>query len=155
MKFLIDSSLSTAEKNELIELWNKEYPIELMYSSTEAFDDYLSALPNLAHILLIDEQNKIRGWYFDFEREGEKWFGLILDTKVQNKGLGTRFLKLAQQKEKALNAWVIQDDKYQKLDGDNYRSPLNFYLENGFKMIPENKLEGGKIAAVKIKWTKN
>ena len=37
--------------------------------------------------------------------------------------------------------------------GKPYRSPLDFYIKNGFKVLPEIRLELPSISAVKIKWS--
>ncbi|WP_422081173.1 GNAT family N-acetyltransferase [Ulvibacterium sp.] len=148
------SSLSESEKLEILELWNREYPEKLAYGSKEEFDDYLKKGIGQSHILLIDPNRRIKGWYFDFIREDEKWFVLILDSKIHGKGLGTQMLELAQQKENELNGWVIDHDRDKKRSGEIYRSPLNFYLKNGFEKLTKNRLELDKISAVKIRWRK-
>ncbi|MCL6265746.1 GNAT family N-acetyltransferase [Flagellimonas sp. 2012CJ39-3] len=101
-----------------------------------------------------DASEKIQAWYFDFTRENEKWFAIILSSKVQGKGLGTKILNMAKQKESILNGWVIDHNKDHKRNGQPYKSPLGFYLKHGFKKIPETRLELDHISAVKIKWKK-
>ena len=61
-------------------------------------------------------------------------------------------LKQAKRKESELNGWVIDHNLEKKKNGDYYRSPLNFYLKNGFRTLTTDRLELGKISAVKIKW---
>lgn len=63
-------------------------------------------------------------------------------------------LNLAKTKELVLNAWVIDHDTDRKKTGEVYKSPLNFYLKQGFKKLPDQRLELDKISAVKIKWVK-
>ena len=101
---------------------------------------------------MLDENQKIKGWYFDFYRDDEKWFALILNSKCQRKGWGRKILNLAKEKETELNAWVIDHNKYKKRNGELYKSPLNFYVKNGFEIMLETRLQNEKIAAVKIKW---
>lgn len=100
------------------------------------------------------ENNSIGGWYFDFVREQEKWFAIILDSSLQGKGFGTKLLNMAKEKEPELNGWVIDRDTDRKRNGDLYRSPLPFYLKNGFEKISDTRLELEKISAVKITWRK-
>lgn len=154
MNLITRSSLSTAEKLEILELWNNEYPKILNYKSKEGFDEYLENLDEQSHLLLIDEKKKVRGWYFDFDRENEKWFAILLDSKIQEKGLGTKILNLAKEKESKLNGWVIDHNNSKKGNGEIYKSPLMFYLKNGFEKIPQVRLELDKISAVKIKWVR-
>jgi len=135
-------------------LWNNEYPENLSYKTTLEFDKYLENLTNQSHILLVDIDGKIKGWYFDFIRENEKWFALILDAKLQGKGLGRKMLNLAKEKESELSGWVIDGSNDKKQNGEFYESPLSFYLKNGFELLVKNRLENEKVSAVKIKWEK-
>lgn len=38
------------------------------------------------------------------------------------------------------------------MNGDNYISPLEFYLNNGFEILEKERLESSKITAIKIEW---
>ena len=73
---------------------------------------------------------------------------------MSGKGFGTQLLNLGKEKESVLNGWVIDHDKDKKRNGENYISPLNFYLKNGFEVFPDNRLELEKLSAVKIRWKK-
>lgn len=64
-------SLSHSQQKDIYTLWNNEYPTNLMYSSCQDFKNYLKNLSQKHHLLLIDDQEKVKGWYFDFERENE------------------------------------------------------------------------------------
>mgnify|MGYP005989102131 FL=1 len=154
MELIKCSSLSESEKIEIFDLWNNEYPEKLSYKSKKEFDKYLKSLSEQSHIILIDTNKKIKGWYFDFNRENEKWFAIILDSKIQGKGFGSKMLIHAKQKENELNGWVIDHNTDKKKNGEFYKSPLSFYLKNGFKKLTTNRLELDKISAVKIKWKK-
>ncbi|WP_431125929.1 GNAT family N-acetyltransferase [Flagellimonas flava] len=154
MEFIKRSSLAQSEKVQVLELWNNEYPEKLGYTSMAAFDTYLEHLKDSSHILLIDEDKKIKGWYFDFKRDNEKWFAIILDSQIHGKGIGSKMLELAKEKENELNGWVIDHSTDKKKNGESYHSPLNFYLKNGFEKVTGNRLELDKISAVKIKWAK-
>ena len=138
-----------------MELWNQEYPLKLNYHYLEDFKTYLNNLTDQSHILLLDEGNKVIGWYFDFLREGERWFAILLNSDVHRKGFGTKLLQIAKEKESILNGWVIDHNEDIKPNGDPYISPLDFYTKNDFKVISETRLELEKISAVKIKWQKN
>ena len=126
----------------------------MCYTFISDFEDYLKNLSQQSHILLLDENKNIRGWYCDFLREKEKWFAIILDSRVKGRGLGTEMLNVAKSKEKILNGWVIDHDGDRMKTGEIYRSPLGFYLKNGFRKLHWQRLELDNISAVKIKWTK-
>jgi len=135
-------------------MWNNEYPEKLNYRNLTDFEDYLKHLTQQSHIIMVDENQNVKGWYFDFIRENEKWFALILDAKLQGKGLGRKMLNLAKEKESELSGWVIDRSNDKKQNGEFYESPLSFYLKNGFELLVKNRLENEKISAVKIKWEK-
>lgn len=154
MKFNKIKVLSKKNKIDIVNLWNNEYPRELAYNNVSEFESYLKKLADQAYILLFDANDNLGGWYFDFTRENEKWFAIIIDSHLQHKGLGTKLLNFAKQKETRLNGWVIDSDDSLKKDGTLYKSPLNFYLKNGFEILPKNRLLLTKISAVQILWTK-
>tara|TARA_R110002072_G_scaffold23949_1_gene81854 strand:+ start:37277 stop:37750 length:474 start_codon:yes stop_codon:yes gene_type:complete len=154
MNFIETSQLSHFQKEAILELWNNEYPKKLNYPTLEAFEKYLEGLKEQSHIVMIDNDQKIRGWYFSFIRESEKWFAIILDTAVQGDGLGRKILNIAKTKESELNGWVIDHNTDKKRNGEFYRSPLNFYVKNGFTVIPNTRLELEILSAVKIEWRK-
>ncbi len=152
MEFVKTSKLYRLQKQEICDLWNNEYPENLNYKTLFEFEQYLRSLDNPSHVIMLDENQKIKGWYFDFYRDDEKWFALILNSECQGKGWGRKILNLAKEKETELNAWVIDHNKYKKRNGERYKSPLNFYVKNGFEIMSETRLQNEKIAAVKIKW---
>lgn len=152
MKILELNILKSRFKEAVYDLWNKEYPQNLAYFQLSDFDNYLAKLEDQSHLLLVDEQGLIKGWYFDFIRENEPWFAMILDSKIQGKGWGTQLLNLAKENADTLNGWVIDHDRDLKVDGSVYKSPLAFYKKNGFDLIASERLELENISAVKIKW---
>jgi GNAT superfamily N-acetyltransferase len=154
VEFIAQIELSKNDKKEILNLWNDEYPEKLNYQTLSEFEKYLENLTEQSHILMKSENQSIKGWYFDFVRENEKWFAIILDSNFHGKGFGTKLLSLGKEKKSELNGWVIdkQDDK--RKNGELYKSPLNFYLKNGFEKFDNERLELEKISAVKIKWKK-
>ena len=136
----------------LFNLWNNEYPVNLNYPSLEKFDKYLSGLEDVTHTFILDENIKIFGWYFDFIREEEKWFGLILDSAIHGKGYGAKMMERAMARNTELNGWVIENDDYLLKNGAKYKSPLGFYEKLGFSKIEGVKLKTSSFEAVKMKW---
>ncbi|MDP5093060.1 MAG: GNAT family N-acetyltransferase [Polaribacter sp.] len=154
MEFIKLTKLSKTQKKEILNLWNNEYPVKLNYKTLSEFEKYLENLAGQSHILMINENQKIEGWYFDFIRENEKWFAIILNSNYHGKGFGTKILNLAKEKKSELNGWVIDKNNHNKKNGELYKSPLDFYLKNGFEKLAKNRLELEIISAVKIKWKK-
>lgn len=79
----------------------------------------------------------------------------ILLQDFQGNGYGSTILNRAKVRESELNGWIIDHNNYKKKSGEVYRSPLTFYLKNGFVKIENSRLASEKIAAVKMKWKRN
>jgi GNAT superfamily N-acetyltransferase len=154
MNFIPFKILTTPQKKAIYELWNNEYPASLHHEILSDFDNYLNKLTDQSHILMVDGNGIIRGWFVDFIRENKKWFAMILDASVQGKGFGTALLNQAKQKEQELNGWVIDHNNAKKLTGEFYQSPVDFYKKNGFYILTDTRLENKIISAVKIRWRK-
>jgi predicted GNAT family N-acyltransferase len=144
--------LDEEARQQLLQLWNAEYPAKLSFNSLLEFDAYLEKLEELKHFLLRNDAGTIHGWAFTFIREQEKWFAVILTGELQGKGWGRRMVEVLQQSEKVLNGWVIDHNNDLKLNGQSYTSPLKFYQKLGFEVLSEVRLELDKISAVKIRW---
>ena len=154
MEFVKQRELTKTDKKEILNLWNNEYPEKLNYQTLAQFEKYLGSLKGQSHILMKNENQRIKGWYVDFIRENKKWFVIILDVNLQGKGYGTTLLNLGKANESELNGWVIDHEGDKKKNGEIYKSPLEFYLKNGFEKFSSQRLELEIISAVKIKWNK-
>jgi GNAT superfamily N-acetyltransferase len=152
MNLSTTTNLDNSQLKQLLQLWNKEYPEQLAYSELSEFRSYLAGLANTTHFLLTDDHGLIKAWAFTFTREAERWFAIILDSSVQNQGYGTGLLNTLKVKEQILCGWVTDHNQYKKKDQSTYRSPLAFYLKNGFTTCDPVRLETDKLSAVKIQW---
>ncbi|MEZ4899628.1 MAG: hypothetical protein R2806_22475 [Saprospiraceae bacterium] len=155
MKLIELSVLTPAQKEQIIALWNQEYPAKIMLSGLADFDQYLSALQDLNHIVLIDRHQVIKGWLAYFSREGEQWFAILLDASLQGQGWGTQILDLAKKRNLELHGWVIPDDQELKQNGEIYRSPLGFYVRNKFSVFAGIQSFKKDTRSIKISWYKN
>ncbi|WP_438710168.1 GNAT family N-acetyltransferase [Aquimarina muelleri] len=129
MEFIKLTQLSKAHKTEILTLWNNEYPEKLNYQTLTDFDNYLKNLKEQSHILIMDKSLNIKGWYFDFICENEKWFAILLDTDTQKKGFGTKILNLAKNKETQLNGWVIDHNNDIKKKWKTIQIPFRFLFK--------------------------
>lgn len=145
--------MSIAEKEVLRKLWNNEYPARLYLKTKEDFDLYLNGLSNTKHYLLLDNSNKINGWAFTFLREEEDWFAIILDNQIQGKGNGTLLINEIKKNNTNLNGWVIDQENQVKRNKEFYKSPMLFYIKNGFRICSDIRIENEKLSAVKINWS--
>lgn len=153
-KIIQTSELNKQAKQQVFELWNNEYPINLSYKNLTEFDNYLQNLTKLKHFLLTIDTDLILGWALTFDRDSEKWFAIILSEKIKGKGYGRKMVDELKQVEPILNGWVIDHNNDKKINGLTYVSPLKFYEKCGFEIQTDNRLELDKISAVKIKWMK-
>jgi GNAT superfamily N-acetyltransferase len=144
--------LTKADLIAVMNLWNNEYPASLSYTKTADFEDYTKTLLFPNHTL-IKSDNHLVGWATKFDRETERWFVIILSKIVQGKGLGSKVMNKLKRNEQRLNGWVIDHDLGIKIDGAPYRSPLGFYLKNGFIPAFDQRLEFPNLSAVKVTWT--
>ncbi|GAA3579383.1 GNAT family N-acetyltransferase [Snuella lapsa] len=153
MEFIKTLKIPKSYKTDIFNLWNQEYPKQLTYNTLKDFDTYLNKLTKASHILIV-ENKKAYGWYVDFNRDSRRWFVILVDSNTQGKGYGSKLLNLAKKKEIELNGWVIDHNNDLKHNGENYLSPLGFYLKNGFELISGDRLEQENISAIRIRWKK-
>jgi len=154
MKITTTHQLNLVQKEQVLQLWNNEYPEKLTYKNMAGFESYLEKLNEVKHFLLANNDEKIQGWAITFKRENETWFAIILSENLHGKGWGTKVLNELKQNKKALNGWVIDHSDDKKRNGSFYKSPLEFYLKNGFEVLSDTRLELEIMSAVKIKWKK-
>ena len=152
MTIKVTSELTDSQKDELLKLWNSEYPEQLKHQSREDFDKYLAGVENHKHFLLFNDDGFIQGWHFQFKREGETWFGMIIASELHGKGFGSKLLNEGKKEASKLSGWVIDHTNYLKSNGDPYPSPLAFYLKNGFEVLPDIRPKDGKISGLKVVW---
>ncbi|REC52969.1 N-acetyltransferase [Chryseobacterium piscium] len=154
MKITNTHQLNQEQKEQILQLWNNEYPEKLAYKSIDGFENYLEKLNEVNHFLLMNDDEKIQGWAITFEREGDTWFAIILSENLHGKGWGTKVLNELKRHKNELNGWVIDNSNGKKLNGNFYKSPLEFYLKNEFEVLSDIRLELEIMSAVKIKWKK-
>ncbi len=154
MKYRKLDALYPGDKEEILAIWNREYPVGLSYHSVTEFEHYLSQFTHQKHWLALDDKETIKGWCFLFNRDGKRWFAILIDSNCQRKGLGTKLLTLARKSESELNGWVVDHNNDIKSNGDIYPSPLRFYLKHGFNLLDDNRLEMEYFSAVQVQWKK-
>jgi GNAT superfamily N-acetyltransferase len=152
MRIIQTENLYEEQKEVLRELWNEEYPARLHLKTLEDFESYLNGISNTKHYLLFDDSDKIIGWTFTFLRDGEDWFAIILNSKIQGKGNGSLLINEIKKEKTSLNGWVIDQENEVKQNNELYKSPMPFYIKNGFTILKETRIENEKMSAVKINW---
>lgn len=145
------NTLTLAQKEQILELWNSEFPRQIAHENLASFENYLSKLEDVRH-LLVEVEGEVRGWFSGFEREGETWFIIIISRKAQGLGLGKKLMLEAMKHYDALNGWIVNHQEYNRQDEEQYPSPAVFYQKLGFRVLPEVTLEKGGIVSTKIAW---
>lgn len=147
--------LGSEHKLDIIEIWNKEFPIQLQHSDPVSFEKYLSTIADARHILVLNDEDKVIGWAATFSRHGSKWFLILLDSEIQGKSLGKKIIITLKQMENELNGWVVDHDNDIKEGGVRYQSPLGFYLKLDFKVLEAERREKDGLSSVRIQWKKD
>ena len=146
MEIIKTKKLSDRQFQQINQLWNDEYPVKLK----DRFGLLLEGVENFNHYL-IEQNNQIVAWAVDFEKDHETRFSIIVSSECQGKGLGSLLLKRLRRDVGEFYGWVIDHHNDLKQDGSFYSSPLNFYLKNGFEVMPEQRIDTEMINAVKVK----
>ncbi|MEJ5052724.1 GNAT family N-acetyltransferase [Sphingobacterium sp. MYb382] len=154
MNIIKQTKLKNEQKAQIIMLWNNEYPEKLAYKSRDDFENYLDKLSSVAHYLLVSDAGEVYAWAITFNRDQERWFAIIISEKHHGKGIGTQLLNKLKEDEVLLNSWGIDHAMDKKMNGKPYKTPLEFYLKNGFKVCAETRLESSIISAIKVQWIK-
>lgn len=154
MQLIKNNSPTPLQKESIFRLWNTAYPSSITYVFMAQLNSYLNNLLAPEHYFLVNDQNEIAAWALTFSRDNERWFAIIVGDGYKKKGLGTLLLNQIKLNATVLNGWVIDSNKYFKSDGVQYISPLNFYMKNNFKVLPDIRLEIPQMSAVKIRWNK-
>jgi GNAT superfamily N-acetyltransferase len=149
MNIRTTNALTSDEKAELNQLWNEEYPVRLK----DRFNLLLERCSCFQHYIIQDEQGCILAWAVDFERDGEVRFSIIVSSEHQRKGYGAALLRAMQQNNSTFYGWVIDHDDDLKSNGAMYKSPLAFYLKNGFEVLSNERIDNEMLRAVKVKWS--
>jgi GNAT superfamily N-acetyltransferase len=152
MKIIETQVLSLEQKDSLMQLWNNEYPAKLNLKTIDDFELYLNGLSETKHYLLFDDSDKINGWAFTFLRENENWFAIILNHEIQGRGNGSLLMNEIKKNNSSLNGWVIDHENEVKQNATLYKSPMPFYIKNGFTICKEIRIENEKMSGVKINW---
>jgi len=150
MEIIKTKSLTTKQLQQINRLWNEEYPLKLK----DRFGLLLDGVNNYSHYLIEDKDKNILAWAVDFEKDNEIRFSIIVDKNYQGKGLGVQLIKKLKNDLEEFYGWVIDHNDDKKSNGENYESPLSFYIKQGFEVLHNKRIETDLLKAVKIKLVK-
>src|SRR5690606_4011077 len=105
MEIHITKTLSQTQFDQIIKLWNAEYPIKLQ----NRFELLLIDVQNYNHYL-IEENNQILAWAVAFDKENETRFSIIVKDEHKGKELGTLLIEKLKFELGEFYGWVIDHD---------------------------------------------
>ena len=152
LNLTVSHYLSKREREQILSIWNVEYPVSVHYKNLEEFDAYLAKQEEPRHYLMTDQNGNVVAWQGVFSREGARWLAILIDHKYHVLGVGRKLIRMAQADEKILNIWVVDREDRLLPSGEIYRSPIRFYEKLGFVQIPEIRLDNERLSAVKMQW---
>ena len=140
--------LSDVQSEQINSLWNSEYPFKLK----DRFPILLEGTNWHNHFLIEDSSRGIIAWAVMFEHSNQIRFSIIVSKDYQGKGLGKLLLDHLKSAHNEFYGWVIDHNNDLKSNGENYISPLPFYLNQGFELGPDARIDNEMIQAVLVKW---
>jgi hypothetical protein len=152
MQFITKTALSHNEKEAIRQLWNVEYPTVIAHKTPASFDAYLAALADQNHVLVVDENQVIQAWFFDFVRNNERNFAMIVSRQAQGRCLGKMLIKQAQSRNTDLSGWVVKTEGLLRADGSVYPNPKDFYLKCNFTFLEDQIWKSEEFETMKICW---
>ena len=151
MEIIKTKSLSLIQRDQINALWNSEYPVKLR----DRFSILLEESTWHNHFLIEDSKRLIIAWAVMFEQSQQIRFSIIVSKDHQGKGLGKTLLDQMKLTHNEFYGWVIDHNNDLKLNGENYVSPLPFYLKQGFEIIRDQRIDNEMIQAVLVGWKKD
>jgi GNAT superfamily N-acetyltransferase len=151
MEIIQTKTLSSVQSEQINSLWNSEYPLKLK----DRFPILLEGTTWHNHYLIEDSNHVIIAWAVMFEHINQIRFSIIVSQDHQGKGLGKLLLDHLKSAHNEFYGWVIDHNTDLKSNGENYISPLPFYIKQGFEIIPNQRIESEMIQAVLVGWKKS
>jgi GNAT superfamily N-acetyltransferase len=148
MEIIQTKTLSSVQSEQINSLWNKEYPLKLK----DRFPILLEGTTWHNHFVIEDSNGLVNAWAVMFEQSQQIRFSIIVSKDHQGKGLGKTLLDQMKLTHNEFYGWVIDHNNDLKLNGENYVSPLPFYLKQGFEIIPDQRIDNEMIQAVLVGW---
>lgn len=150
-RFESTKTLNSTQKEAIRLLWNSEYPINILHETIADTEQYLNKLTDQNHTFVYVDSGNIIAWYFDFIRDQERNFAIIVSNEHQKKGLGIELINLAKMNNSVLNGWVIISEGHKRQNSKPYKLPLGFYQNLGFQTLQEEKeIQGLRLVKIRF-----
>ncbi|HEY1046134.1 MAG TPA: GNAT family N-acetyltransferase [Bacteroidia bacterium] len=149
MKVICTRTLSSSQFEQINAMWNHEYPLKLK----DRFPLLLEGVDRYEHYLIEDADQNVLAWAVDFEKDEQIRFSIIVSEAHKGRGLGRMLLDRLKENNKEFYGWVIDHNHDVKANGEQYLSPMSFYLKHGFEILTDKRIDSEMIKAVLIKWS--
>lgn len=148
------SEIQSDHIHQYIEINSSENPKFTRDIKYETFKNFLKKSDDLKIITATSEE-KLLGWLMvSFaDRLGIYHFNMVVHRDFQRTGIGGKLLINAKLHYKELYGVVVPVNRYKRRDGTQYRSPLDFYLKNGFTTTGKKFVEYRDVTMLEIKWS--
>jgi len=143
--------LNDKQYRQIDQLWNEEYPENFK----GRFRLLLDGINDYNHYIIEDKNHNVVAWAADFKKDKEVRFSILVRENQKGQGLGSQLMNRLKQEHNFFFGWVIDHDNDIKLNGENYDSPLPFYLKLGGEVLSNSRLDTEIVNAVKIKFIGN
>lgn len=150
MEIIKTKDLTVIQFQQINQLWNEEYPLKLK----DRFGMLLDGIENYSHYLIEDDDKNILAWAVEFEKDNETRFSIIVNKKQQGRGLGNLLINRLKVDLDEFYGWVIDHNDDKKENGENYQSPLSFYIKHDFEVLENIRIDTDMLKAVKIRKVK-
>ena len=147
MEIIKTKNINSDQFQQIDQMWNDEYPIKLK----DRFGILLEGIENYNHYL-IEQNNSVLAWAVEFEKEKEKRFSIIVKNEYKGNGFGNLLINRLKRDLGEFYGWVIDHNDDLKLNGEHYKTPMPFYLNHGFEIMSDKRIDNEMIRAVLIKW---
>lgn len=142
--------LSDKHHAQINALWNEEYPTTLVGRFPMLLEDTLL----FKHFIILNEEENVMAWAAYFQKDEEIRFSILVGRSHQGKGYGKQLINAMKNELPKFYAWVIDKEHFIRKDGKTYTSPLSFYLNLGFEILPDQRIDNDMINAVKVRFSK-
>lgn len=147
MRITKTKTLTESQFEQINQMWNEEYPMNLI----DRFPLLLDGVEFFNHYL-IEKENVVLAWAVDFFKDNETRFSIIVGAEQKHKGYGTLLMNRLKLDLGEFSGWVIDHNNDQKMNGEVYQSPVDFYLKVGLEILPQERIDNEMISAVKMKF---
>lgn len=140
LRMITELSLTDELKQQIFDIWNSVYPVQVTFPALENFEAYLSRAMDSRNFVYFNGINRIGGWLMTFTRDSQRSFVMLVSQDCQGRGIGRELLKTLKVSEsQSVFGWAVESERYLLRDGSPYRSPISFYRKNGFKITNQRQ----------------